>query len=237
MIVFALLVACEPALPEFPVEQLLPSVAVSDPFTEGMGPDLDISAEGEGSWTVGDNQSSVVVTTPTGADLGRLDGSAAVLDVGANDSNGDLWWVAVDSRGIDGGDSVTYLYDAIGGGTLAEDYFGAGFARHGEPVGVATVDGMVAEVRPAIFATDEGDVELLPGEPGRVVMQGDVYRVVVLQSWTPEVDGSGEPKIAADCNVGSPLVFEMLVDPEYQGGESPVTTEVPPDSGNNCYEA
>ncbi len=236
MLVLALL-ACEAPLPEFPVEQLLPRVELSDPLVGGVGPDLDIAADGEGNWTVSDDSASVVVTTPTGADLGRLDGSAAVLDVGANDANGDLWWVAIDSRGIDGGDSVTYLYDALGGGTLAEDYFGAGFVRQGDAVGVATIDGMEAEVRPAIFATDEGEVELMPGEPGRVVMQGDVYRVVVLQSWTPELDASGEPKIAADCNVGSPLIFEMLVDPEYEGGEPPVTTEVVPESGNNCYEA
>lgn len=234
---FLAFMACEAPLPEFPVEQLLPRVEVSDPLIGGVGPDLDIASAGEGTWVVSDNQASVELTTPTRADIGRLDGSAAVLTVEANDTNGDLWWAAIDSRGIDSGDSVTYLYDALGGGTLAEGYFGDGFVRQGDAVGVAMIDGMEAEVRPAVFATDEGEVELLPGEPARVVMQGDVYRVVVLQSWTPDTDDSGDAKIAADCNVGSPLIFEMLVDPDYEGGEGPVTTEVVPDSGRYCYEA
>lgn len=96
----------------------------------------------------------------------------------------------------------------FGSTEAANEHFGSGFVTYGEKTGSQT-DGMfVWTYAPAVFATDDGPVELLPGEVETIVVEGVKYRAVVSSSY--EVGTNPDAEELPGCSPESMLGFELL---------------------------
>lgn len=86
--------------------------------------------------------------------------------------------------------------------------FGADFVSWGERVGSEGDGTFVWTYAPAVFNTDTGPVELLPGEVDSIVVDGVEWRVVVTASYQVDVDPTASE--LPGCSPESLLGFELL---------------------------
>ena len=222
MIVF-LLTACIENLREFPDEQLLPLADAATESAGNGGDTLEISGSADAGWTlVGDSQ-TLTMRSPSRANLGRLNGSAARLVVEEDADGLGVSWVAIDSRGIEGADSVGYLYEEDSEMAFAKEAFGENFVAFGGVSGTGSVQGTDVFVWDLVFQTDDGDAWAVPGEPRLVTIAGITYRLTVLAAWSATRNAPQGAEFDSDCStVGARIAFEMLVEPDYVGDEEPL---------------
>lgn len=88
------------------------------------------------------------------------------------------------------------------------ELFGEGFVGWGEEVGTQTDGTFIWSYAPAVFATDDGEVALQPGEVATIVVDGVRWRVVVSASY--QVDTDPDADALPGCSPESMLGFELL---------------------------
>lgn len=83
------------------------------------------------------------------------------------------------------------------------DLFGAGFVAHGQTYGVDEDQTWSTSYTSLVFQTDEGAVEVLPGEVQELWVGGLRYRAAAIAAWTREA----QPDAALP---GCPVAEELL---------------------------
>lgn len=157
-------------------------------------------------WTFADEDGDGVVTvhTPSGADLGTLDGRALVFAYEGAEEIPDGATVTLTDP-----DPVWLAY-RNGSTTVVDAWFGAGFADLGAEVAHERLPEQNVRrrtYRTAVFRTDDGPVELLPGDVDTLVLDGVSWRVGVVAAW----DDQAQPT-NAKCGGGDArmLSYELL---------------------------
>jgi hypothetical protein len=200
--------ACDKTEPDSAYESAnleLAEVVSSEQFEEARI-DLtgDISAEGaDRDWTVSVGPRSFTLHSSGASDLsviGALPGGRASL---ARDSfTEELSVELLDAEG-----NLHYLLEAVEPGPLTFENFGSGFVAAASDLGVAQQGNFEVTFVSAWMRTDTGDVELLPGEPQEVTIDGASWRAVLLAGFTTELKIDG----AVLCDgADSRLAFELL---------------------------
>lgn len=192
----------------------------------GTGRDRSVAVStDEGEWTLD-------LHLPGGSDLSLIDGESVEVDL---PSSGHLW-----------GEAPFAIHDAAGpvlvvqmlghAPDAADALFGEGFARYGEAVGYDERGSHEFHIKNAIIATDEGPLEVAPGEVHAVTVGGASWRFVLVAAY--EVgDESGLFDAASKC-LGPPdaLSFEMLRVSAVEAGDGLVTRPdgLGPSLGEGC---
>lgn len=225
MLVLALL-ACSEEYRAYPEENLLALAEVSVEEEGHSRDDLEITGSVDDGWLVVASDETLTLSSPAKSDLGRLDGTYANLHLEADEDGVGSSVIALDARGIDGADSVPYLYDEAAGSEFTKGAFGADFVTFGGVTGTADVDGNPVFVRTAVFQTDEGELEASPGQPVRALIDGKTYRLTLLAAWSLDSAPEVAEALDAGCdNFGARLAFEMLLDPDFAGEADAVERE------------
>ncbi len=151
----------------------------------------------------GTEQVAIEVLSPGATPLGSLEGVEASVE---------LTEMGMGGRSLIVSDDTGPLYVGVLGDGMAlsavESHFGADFVRWGDEVGSQTDGTFVWSYAPAVFATDDGDVELSPGEVASIKIDGLEYRVVVSASY--EVGTNPDADELPGCSPESMLGFELL---------------------------
>jgi hypothetical protein len=147
------------------------------------------------------------IHTPGATPLTQLDGIDATVELSEMGMGGRSIVISDD----DGPLYVGALGDSPGLNRVRE-LFGEGFVKWGAEVGTQTDGTFVWTYKPAVFATDDGDVELQPGEVDSIVVAGVEWRVVVSASY--EVGTNPDADALPACSPESMLGFELLRVPE-----------------------
>jgi hypothetical protein len=141
--------------------------------------------------------------TPGATPLDSLDGVEATIELSDMGMGGRSIVISDD----DGPLYVGSLGDGPGLDAVRE-IFGEGFVTWGDEVGTQTDGTFVWTYAPAVFATDNGEVELQPGEVDSIVVDGVEWRVVVSASY--EVSANPDADEMPGCSPESMLGFELL---------------------------
>lgn len=141
--------------------------------------------------------------TPGASPVAALDGVDATVEFTEEGMGG---------RSVIVSDAEGPLYVGVLGDGVSvnavEEIFGKGFVRWGEEVGTQTDGTFVWTYAPAVFATDDGDVELQPGKVTSIVVDGVEWRAVVSASY--EVSTNPDADALPACSPESMLGFELL---------------------------
>jgi hypothetical protein len=161
----------------------------------------------------------VEVHSSAHSDLAALDGIEGVqLSVAPEPLSQELSLSLTDSAG-----ELLYLVEPVEAGLLTTEKFGLGLIAEGSDLGVASVEAHDLSLTSALFRTDAGDVELMPGEPQEVAIDGAAYRVVLITSFDSDYRLEG----AANCTgADSRLAFELL---RIEAGTADLTAIVRPE--------
>lgn len=146
---------------------------------------------------------AIELHTPGATPLGSLDGVDATVELSEMGMGGR----SIVISDADGPLYVGALGDTPGQAQVRE-IFGEGFVTWGEAVGSQTDGYFVWTYAPAVFATDDGPVELLPGEVDNILVDGAKWRVVVSASYEVSDNPSADEMPA--CSPESMLGFELL---------------------------
>lgn len=141
--------------------------------------------------------------SPGATPLGSLDGLDGTVQITEQGMGGQSIVIS-DEAG------VVYI-GALGDGMSLDavaEHFGSGFARWGEETGSQTDGTFVWSYKPAIFATDAGDVELTPGQVETITVEGVDYRIVVSAAYT--VGTNPDADELPGCGPEDMLGFELL---------------------------
>lgn len=164
---------------------------------DGSGQDFTVTV----STTSGNDD--ITVHSPAHSDLSGLDGLEDVeVSVAPEPISDELSLSIVDSAG-----ALVYLIEPVEGGILTVDQFGQGLIASGADLGTVSVETFDVEFASAQFRTDTGDVELMPGEPQEVVLDGVSYRVVLLASYTSVNTASEDSRCTG---AEARIAFELL---------------------------
>lgn len=144
---------------------------------------------------------------PGRSDLSALDGHDLTIAF----PGGDEWAVfGQDAFSIVDEAGPVFVAQVVGHAPDAADgLLGDGFARYGDKVGYDEKGSRSFHVRSAVFQTDDGPVEALPGEVHAITVAGVDYRLVLVASY--ETDELTDTWSASKC-IGPPsaLSFELL---------------------------
>jgi hypothetical protein len=102
---------------------------------------------------------------------------------------------------------VYYANNGVHSG-VADELFGKGFARWGASTGQESDGTFIVKHAPAVFATDDGDVELRPGSARTITVKGAKWRVAVVASYEVEADPTADEQ--PGCDTPSVLSYERL---------------------------
>jgi hypothetical protein len=124
---------------------------------------------------------SVDVHSPGISNLAALEGKQAQLDLSVAD-------LATGTRTVLASDEAGPLYaaDHGTGRAVLEASFGKDFVSYGDEVGREERDGWDYVYRKARFTTDDGPVDLLPGDARTLPFKGSLYRVAVVAVYQSE---------------------------------------------------
>jgi hypothetical protein len=156
----------------------------------------------DGVWEIRVSGVVMDVSTPTDADLAMLDGLVdAHVAVAPEPLSNELSLLVTDAEG-----ALQYLLEPVEPGALTESHFGLGLVAPANDLGPASAGGWDLSLTSAWLLTDAGDVELLPGAPQEVAIDGLSYRAVLLSGFTSEfaLDASVQCSGAAER-----LAFEL----------------------------
>ncbi|MEZ4234902.1 MAG: hypothetical protein R3F59_01800 [Myxococcota bacterium] len=149
--------------------------------------DLTVEDDGGGDWHLtlrgSGGTHELDVHSPARSDLSGLDGlTDARLSVQRDPASREVSLAVVDAD-----DVVRYLVEPAEPGVLTNDLFGAGLVARGEELGPAQDAAWDLTLSAGVLRTDDGDVELLPGEPQQVALDGLPYRAVLLASFEADL--------------------------------------------------
>lgn len=141
--------------------------------------------------------------SPGASPLANLNGLQGTVEVTEQGMGGQSIIIS-DETGVA---YVGALGDGMSLNAVAE-HFGSDFVRWGEQTGSETDGTFVWNYKPAIFATDTGDVELTPGEVETITVEGVDYRVVVSAAYT--VGTNPDATELPGCGPEDMLGFELI---------------------------
>jgi len=123
------------------------------------------------------------IHSPGMSDLSLLNGRSVTAKLANKGLHEERSVVISDDKG------TAYVAD-VGHGVDADALFGEGFVRWGETVGTSSDDLYDWEYTPAVFKTDEGEIEVLPGDTANLKIKGATWRVAVIAAYkvTPHPD-------------------------------------------------
>lgn len=121
--------------------------------------------------------------TPTGVDFGVWAGQPVLMSVAADPLTGEVSFAI--ARSLAPAD-LLYLYEPVRAARLSEDLFGPGLVAPANPIGTDALVGWAVHTRSAWMRTDQGDVELFPGEPQEVLLAQTPFRATLLASYAVE---------------------------------------------------
>ena len=164
----------------------------------GEGRDLELRLEGDGgSFEIG-------LHSPALSDLSAFAGlelSAIAPESWSGDERSGLV--------LEDADGPVYIADGGQLGRLLTDRFGEGFATYGEVLGEETEGDWILSYTTGVFQTDDGLVELLPGEPVTIRVDGDSWRLVLIAAYETDLRPGAEEM---DCGGRPPVLsFEMVL--------------------------
>jgi len=134
------------------------------------GADRDHTVTVEGA----DSTVELVVHSPAVTDLTVFDGRDVTVDVSGR------------NMAVRDDDGIAYAADAGGYRWQLEQEFGEGFADWGSVVRTEMDGTELYKYRTAVFAGDDGPVEIHPGDSDSVTIDGIDYDVTVIASYTIE---------------------------------------------------
>lgn len=134
------------------------------------------------------------------------------------------WTDAITGLSIHEGEQLRYALYGTDGNPALDDQFGNGFGTWGETISGSTIDGFHYTWHPIRFATDEGYVDLLPGEVAEVRVQDKLWRLTAIAAYT-EVAGNGTD--VSDCGEGGDLLSYEIELIEEASAEEPGFLERP----------
>lgn len=171
---------------------------------------------------------------PGSSDLTWLDGATVTLSLPPDDVH-DRWtarpFIIADA------DGPALVAQLVGHAPdAADDVFGSGFVRYGAEQGYDERGSRAFHTRSVIVQTDEGPLEVLPGEVHGIQVGGDDWRFVLIAAY--EVDEpSGRWNAAPKC-MGPPdaMSFEMVRLSLAEDGESQLLRpdDAEPAMGQGC---
>lgn len=140
--------------------------------------------------------------TPSAADLSVLDGAADVRVTVERDPASEELSLAI----TDGSGGVLYIVEPAEPTALTRDMMGSGQIGRGDDLGQVQEGAWSLTLTSGLLRTDTGDVELLPGEPQAVTIDGATYRAVLLASFEAEMEGE-----SPNCSgARERLAYELL---------------------------
>jgi hypothetical protein len=137
-----------------------------------------------------------------GLELGALDGRAGAVSIVPNWGGGAVLVAIEDESGL------AYLGNRGASDGQVDAWFGADFATYGAELGGSRDENFDWSYRTVRFATDDGAVEIAPGDVDTVTVGGDLWQIAVIASYdrTLRPDGS-----QSECGPPDDLIsYEML---------------------------
>ena len=162
----------------------------------------------------------VVVVTPV------IDGIEGQLSLAEDALTDELSLLVTDAGG------PVYLLEAVGTTVLTTEAFGPTFVEVGADLGTVPVGLDHLRLYSASFQTDDGPIEVFPGEPVLATIDGSAYRIVLVASWVRERSGDR----VADCyQLDEVLSYELVRVTEGEADLQPlVRPEAEPIDGSSC---
>ncbi len=146
--------------------------------------------------------STVFVHAPGFPDLSPWLGASARMSVVEVAAAGDASMLVRDEN-----DAVVYLLETVEPDVLTAEAFSAAFVSLGTDTGVTPAHRGEMRIYSVFVATDNGQVEVFPGEPQEIVVDGASWRFVLTAAWHRELD----PGADLDCTIRSDVVaYEVL---------------------------
>ena len=172
--------------------RITPSVAVERGRVD-IGGLLQVESAGAETELVVQNPSTEVVVevvSPGRADLSAFAGTEVRVALARDVATG-----AVSVSLLERSGQVLYLLEPIAPGALTDATFGPGLVWPANDLGPARGVAWEAELQSAWIRTEGGDVELFPGQPQRVWIDGATYRAVLIAAYdlTSVADGCSLP--------------------------------------------
>jgi hypothetical protein len=236
--------ACE--RPDGSLDDQLEAFTIASVAPDGASEVLEpVTLTGVAAATGAGRNRSLVVSTdagewaldlhlPGGSDLSVVDGQSVEIDLPPSEQY-DLWGRA--PFAIHDAAGPVLVVQMLGNAPDAADaLLGDGFARYGETVGYDERGSHEFHTKYAVIATDDGPLEVAPGEVHAIQVAGATWRFVLLAAY--EVDEESGTFDAASKCIGPPdtLSFEMLRISEPDAGDELVARAdgLSPALGQGC---
>lgn len=146
---------------------------------------------------------SAELHTPGGLDLSVLDGKAGSVSVYPDWTGATAELVAISDES-----GLAYVANRGRSGGDLDTWFGADFASYGEELGTDRDQNFNWTFHTVRFQTDDGAVELAPGEIDTITVGGAMWQVVVIAAYDRELRPNGEQ---SDCGPPDDLIsYEMI---------------------------
>jgi hypothetical protein len=160
-----------------------------------------IRTSGSGAgWEIRVSNVHIDVHSSGHAPLDGIDGISGRVAVAPDHESNELS-VAV----TDDGGGLWYLLEPVSPGELTTEQFGLGLVAPANELGLVDADGWELTLRSAWLRTDSGDVELLPGAPQEVSLEGVTFRAILLDGFDADLQLEG----AVCTGASSRLAFEL----------------------------
>lgn len=141
--------------------------------------------------------------SPGDLDLGSLSGHSGTVTIYPDWTGEHARLVAITQE-----DGLVYVANrGMSGGDL-DTWFGADFATYGAALGTSRDENFNWTYHGVSFKTDEGAVEIAPGEVDTLTINGEMWEVVVIAAYDRELRPNGS---IADCGPPEDLIsYEMI---------------------------
>jgi hypothetical protein len=188
--VLASLIACSEEDPPSQYADSTLEQATVQPDEPLEGPRRDAGGTFHGDLEGGDltltvGSSTAAVHAPGFPDLTAFDGITGFMSIVEVSPAGEASLLVRDEY-----DGVIYLIETIEPDVLTAEAFGGNFISLGNDLGVTSAHQGEMRIYSAMVLTDNGEVEVFPGEPQEILVGGVSYRVVVTAAWHRELDPS-----------------------------------------------
>ncbi len=191
--------------------------------------DLSVSGEGERLTVRVDTsfgRTEVELKAPSRPDLSGIDGLTGQLSLAKDALTDEI------SLLVTGDDGPRYLLETVDSTVLTDSAFGPTFVQVGNDLGRVPVGLDHVRLYSALFQTDDGELEVFPGEPVEATIDGLSYRIVLIASWVRE---RSEDQVSNCYQLDDVLAYEVLRVEPGTADTTPLTRpESEPIDGASC---
>lgn len=211
-------------IPEVEIDEELSSARkdlVGALAVDGSGENLTVQIDTQNGRT------EVEVKAPGMPDLSVLDGLEGQLSIAEDALTDRLSLLVTDDQG------PVYLLEPVNATVLTTETFGPGFVQVGADLGTVPVGLDHVRLYSALFETDDGAVEVFPGEPVEATIDGQTYRIVLVANWVRELSGDRSSECASQLDEA--LAYELTRVEPGAADLTPLTRpETVPIDGSTC---